>query len=281
MKVYIEYVLIDNLVIDFLILYLTGKILKHKFKWVRILISCVLGASSTIALSLINILSELLLAFKLLIGLVLPLFAFKFKSFKQYLSTFFTFLSFTFLLGGACFALIGMFGSFNSNFSGYDASIPLGLMLIICAVLVKIVTSLTTLIYQKRDCNKFLAKTTLTILGNAISFDGFIDSGNRLYDDKTGLPVIIVATSAFQGQNNNLLKEILKNPKKMARNAHFISVGTLNGETKPMLVFEPDKAEFYYQNKTIQSKIMVGLTYRGFKDVINYDALLHPSLIGG
>ena len=286
MKVYIEYVVLDNLVINFLILLMVSKCLHFKSKWFRLVFASILGTAVAVVLPLINLSQGFSILIKCVLGILMVLVAYKLKNFKTFAISLILFVSLTFLMGGASIALIlVMGGSVNNNYSnmGYDAVLPLWLILSIVASYVWLVSVITKHFYRRRDCLEFMAKVTLEFNGKSVSFSGFIDSGNRLFDNKTGLPVIIVSKSVLKGV---LTKEVMEkieenqtNPNKQLKTAHFISYSTISGQTRPMLVFSPSRLEYVYKGKKIRSEVMVGVASYRFCDSIHYDALLHPSML--
>lgn len=284
MKIYFEYVLIDNIIINFLILLCVAKTLHFNHKNWLLFISSIFGAVVALLLPLINLSQLMLLPLKLISGIIMLLIAFKIKSFKSFIIAFVAFLSFTFLMGGACMGLLLIFGtSINElSLSGYDASVPLGVMLGIISIYVAITIELSKYIYKRRDALQFIGKVKLELNGKQVEFTGFIDSGNRLFDNVTGLPVIIVSSKVLkQILSAEMLTEIYfnKGDSKKLKNAHFIQFATLSGESKPMLVFKPSKCYFSYKGKVVLSNVMVGVTTKSFSDVASYDALLHPSML--
>ena len=282
MKVYFEYVLIDNVIINFLILLCVAKCLHYQYKKILLFLSSIVGGVVALVLPLFNVGVLLQISIKLILGCVMLLIAFKFKSFKKFLIGFLCFVSFTFLMGGACYALLLMFGkSIDSAFYGYDASIPLGLMLAIVATYVMVTIEIAKHIYKKRDACQFIGKIKIQFDNKSVECEGFVDSGNRLFDNVTGLPVIIVSTKVLK---NLLSSEILTNiyfgkNNVQNKNFHFIQFATLSGNSKPMLVFKPQKVLFMFKGKTTECQVIVGITSSKFSDVVNYDALLHPSML--
>ena len=73
MEIYIEYVLIDNLVINALILLCTKKTLKLKTSWLRLGLSSLLGTVVAVMLPLINISSIFLILIKIGLGVLMVL----------------------------------------------------------------------------------------------------------------------------------------------------------------------------------------------------------------
>ena len=286
MSVYVEYVVIDNLIINFLLLKMVSMCLKQNSNYFRLIIASVFGTTIAVVLPLFNLSMVFQILIKFALGIIMVLLAYKVKSFKTFAISLILFISFTFLMGGACVALIIiMGGSIASNYSsmGYDAALPLGVMLAIISCYAWLIKVVVVHFYRRRDCLKFMAKVKLELNGKTAIFNGFIDSGNRIFDNKTGLPVIIVSKHALKDilpqDFINKMEENKTNPSRVLKNAHFIQYSTLSGTARPMLVFKPNCLEYYYDGKIINSKVMVGVADYTFSDSAKYEALLHPSML--
>ena len=132
MIVYVEYVLLDNFIIDFIIFYSVAKILKLKIQKVRIVLACVLGVGFAFAIPFINITNIILFLIKLLMGVILVYVAFSFTKLKQFFLTYLSFIFLTFLLGGICYGLQGFVQStkvINGTIS-YVNDFPVSLIIV-------------------------------------------------------------------------------------------------------------------------------------------------------
>lgn len=285
MKVYIEYILIDNFVLDYLILLITGKVLRLNYKKYRLIVASIIGSVASILSTIIPEHFLLVITYKFVLGIILVLIAFRIERFRRFIGIYLSFICFTFLMGGLSWTMVMMFNLSTTNLgiTGYDSVVPLGVILAGCAICTKLIFRLCLFIYQKRDCEQFLADIEVFVNNKSVKIKGFIDSGNRLFDHVTGLPIIIIATSGLKTiLTQDVFEEFIKktnNDIKKRYNAHFILFQTLSGVSKPMVVFKPDKLLFIYNGRTYQSNVMIGITHMGFKDVSDYDALLHPSML--
>jgi len=115
MEVYIEYVIIDSFIINWLLLWSAVKTMGLKFNWFLCLISSLFGTIVSCLVPLINFSGIALFIIKLILGLLMVLMCYKYKSFKQCIYTFMIFVSYTFLMGGACYAVIILLGGTFEN----------------------------------------------------------------------------------------------------------------------------------------------------------------------
>jgi len=273
MVVYIEFVIIDNMVIDYILLYILFKCLKKKVKWWRLFISCMLGTAVAVMLPLFSINVTLLFFIKLLTGILMVYVCREYKAFKEFVTAAVLFFLFTFLLGGI---IIGMFFmlkidySIESNFN-YISNIPIGIVML-TAFMLGIVLKITfEKLYKKKNVNHFIYDCELCLNNIKICARGFMDSGNQLYDSNTDSPVIITGRNTA----SRLFKEGLFSNGTKAR---FLEFSTIGGRGK-MLIFKIDKLQIYNGGcLNIIDNITLGISPYHIKGNEDYDLILHPAL---
>lgn len=106
MTIYIDVVLIENLLMNYIILYATGIILKIKMKHLRLFFASLIGAIYTIIsyISKVQIYSNFILKF--LLSIVIIYVAFNPQKAKNMWKDILIFYLTSFVFGGAAFALI-------------------------------------------------------------------------------------------------------------------------------------------------------------------------------
>ena len=106
MTIYIDVVLIENLLMNYIILYATGIILKIKMKHLRLFLASLIGAIYTIIsyISKVQIYSNFILKF--LLSIVIIYVAFNPQKAKNMWKDILIFYLTSFVFGGAAFALI-------------------------------------------------------------------------------------------------------------------------------------------------------------------------------
>lgn len=277
MEVYIEYVVIDNIIINSLICLLTGYILKMHYKKWRIFLTSVLGCVVAIFMPFLKIYGIIAILFKLLVGAMLVLTVAKYKSFKEYFINYLVFLTFTFVLGGCCFGIMFMLGSkvtINGLLiNGFEFPISLLLGFVFCYVywLMKLVRYI-----RKDKCiQKYKYKVNLYLNNCKYELDAFLDSGNKIYDE--GKPVMVLSLKSFQKIFKQIPFEKLllhKITNKDLDGAHYIQVGAVNGKSK-MLVFCAQKLEIEIESKLQElNNPTLGLAIGKFQN--QFELLLHP-----
>lgn len=285
MEVYIEYVLIDNFVINYLILLLTKKTMKLRTTFLRMLISSMLGTIVAILLPLFSLPSWAMIFIKIILGLLMVFILSRYYKLKEFLFAFLLFLGYTLFLVGASLATLLAFGTSLDLLAqgGYDIAVPLGIILLIVAIYVYILVESAKYFTRKKDMQPYIKDVKLFLANKEIDLKGFVDSGNKLYDRKTGLPVVIVSMKSLE---KHFSKEVLENlvlengDLGKFKNVHLISYNTISGEPKKMVVFSADKMVIKSGvNEYITNRFMLGVSYKVFNDAVPYDLLLSSNLV--
>ena len=284
MEVYIEYVIIDNLIINYILLFSTLKILGEKPKVFLCLISSIFGTTLAVAFPLFVMPASLSVFYKLFTGIFMLLLSHHFKSIKEFFWGFLVFLGLTFVLGGACYGLVSLVGGRVENFvSGkYEAIVPVSVIIFISFVYVLIIIAITKYIYRRKDMKGFVFAVSISVAGKVLHLTGFVDSGNRLFDPKTQKPIIIVSVYALEKYflPADMASLMFLEETKAFGKPRMVTFSTVDGTTKKMIVFDAENIQIEMGNclKTLDG-VVVGVTFKKFSDAINYDVLLHPQLV--
>ena len=257
MVVFIEYVIIDNLVIDFLILKITFAILGLPFKKGRVLISSLFGTLIALIIPLIYASPFILFAIRFLCGLIMCAIANKHNSKRSYFIFTITFFTITFLFLGA---LLGIFSLFNIE---YSTEISIALMVLPFYIIYKLIGGVVKFLYRQKDIISFTYQIEITINNIVKTAKGFLDTGNGVFDNDS--PVIF-CTKAFFNQFINENFNHLKLKK--------ILITTISGQTENFAI-TIDELKIYMGKKVNIFK-MVSLCVSNI-NFNGYDIILHPS----
>lgn len=259
MTVYIEYVIIDNFIIDYALLKvaltLNGV---EKVKW-RLFACAFLGAGLSLVFPLIDFMPLLSVAIKVLSGVLLVMLSSKFNSVKQGYKTALTFLLLTFAIGGG---IVAIFTAFNLD---YGAEISIALMFLPAIILLRFAISVIKSLVRKRE-SVGLEKECEIILtnGEIIKCRGYLDTGNGLYFND--VPVI-VANKSFAIK---IMASCLPKTYKL-----FYSTASGTGE---MTVFRVNELLIYFGKEVSKIKgVYLGVAKKRIS--ADCDFLLHPDLI--
>ena len=193
MNVYVEYVILDNFVIDTLILLAVALTLKIPYKLYRIALGGLVGCACAVASVFVNGFWTYILKTASLLLMCLVAVGWGKKLFWYILLT----VAYTFVLGGC---IVGLFNLFKVDYlteSGefYDMRVPLFVYVLAVAVVGFLCYSIITYTKQLKTVAPHLANVVVT-LNKDFRASGFCDSGNTLTYD--GKPVCFV-TKKFGG----------------------------------------------------------------------------------
>lgn len=220
MIVYVEYVFIDNLVIDYLIFKLTFYIVGVNYKKWQVILCSILGGAFALIYPLLSVNATLLSIIKVLFGIFLVSISAKYKSLKEFYLTTILFFSLTFFMGGV---VSGIFSLFNIPIE--ETSIAL--MIIPCYAVSKLIFSLVGFFYKRKDVAPYIYVVELKIFNYSYKLRGFLDTGNGVYSKNC--PVIFCERNLFNKLLKKATAENLKNIKK-------INIQTVTGEKNFMSI---------------------------------------------
>ena len=267
MEIIIEISLCTNLFINSFILKLTGYFIRQNPKlW---LLSSFLGAVISIITPLffLSVLSKIIL--QICVAFLMISISFNFKnSFKNFLFIFTVFLLTTFIFGGGCYALQNIIGQ-----------IPLFVIAIFCSFVYFLIKVIFRIQNKKNIVSNFTYKVRLVDGKKEIVEEGFLDSGNMLYDTITKQPVILITYKVFHKLYDNIsLMSILTKTlnESSIKNGHYIKINGI-GQGTSILVFTIDK--LYVGENHFFKNVMLGLSFSGFEKSFGKEILLHSELI--
>lgn len=229
MVIYIEYVLIDNIVMNYLIINFIEATLKNKIRKINKFISCLLGGLMTLLLPYFYTKSLLLFVYKIIVSFSMVIILKKYKSLKNFFTYYILFIAYTFLIGGIIFGIINML-QIDYTISGvmfYSFEFPIGIFVVlglIGVVLGKKV--ITTLKKYLRESN-LLYPIKLFANNLCVEGVGFYDSGNTLNVD--GEFVSIISLDMFMRIYTDIpLEKILLRKIDNLRGIRYIDIKGLN-----------------------------------------------------
>ena len=267
MEIIIEFTLLINFLLNFFIVKITALFLKEKARF------CTLSALLGAAISLIAPLCHLNVICKLIVTVFTAAFmvslSFSFKKIKKFIMIYGSFLGGTFLFGGGCYAATQAFGQLPL--------IVLGLIafgIYICAYFILKARN------KKRVLDNFSFKVKLCINGQEVEEEGYLDSGNVLYDPITNKPIVLITYEVFskffhEDYLNAYMKKI--DPRKF-KCGHYVKINTVASGTS-ILVFNADKLEVLDGDKRTYNDISLGLSFSGFDKSLGKKILLHSELV--
>lgn len=270
MTIYIDLILLENIVMNYIILVATGIISKSRISLIRCFISATIGSMYSILNYFLelNNLSNLLL--KIFISIFMIKIVFDSRKIKLFFKQLMMFYLTSFTFGGVTFMLLFFINPENVVFNGNNlvGIYPIKVT-IIGGIIGFIIISIVAIIL-KNKLNQIIYDLEIMHYKRKINIKTLVDSGNLLKDPITNMDVIIVEKSSLYNllekeaieyidnmlKGNLLEADLDKVNKYKFKLIPFSSLGNENG----MLVgFKPEYVKIYGEEENIRRDIIVGI----------------------
>lgn len=266
MEIEIELALFINLFLNSFILKLSAIFLKeHARFW---LLSALFGSVIALLLPMFSLAWWIKILLIILTCNIMITISFQIKNVKQFLTKFIVVLFCTFLFGGGCYAVQSVVGC-------YPLAVVFGI-----GTVIYIISKIILLREQKKEkIAKFTFNVTLKDGDKVIYEEGYLDSGNVLYDNITKKPIILITFDVFNKlyQNINYINALTKNfDSSLVKDGHFIKINSIGSGTS-ILVFTVD--EIVLNSEKSFKDVAVGLSFSEFDKSFGKKILLNSALI--
>ena len=210
MTIYLDIILLENLVLNYLIIYVTGIISKAKIKQLRIILGSMLGAIFTIISYIVNLKIYSNFVIKIVLSVVIIYISFNSKNIKQLGKQVLLFYLVSFVFAGATIGIIYMGNFKNITIQNGVLVGNYTLRTILVGVVIAYFTILLSykLIKTKISKKDLICDISIKLNNKEIKAKAMLDTGNLLKEPITNTPVIVMEHTLFKGV---LPKEILDN----------------------------------------------------------------------
>lgn len=266
MTIYIEYFLIQNILINFSLLKLIYLTTKSKTSFFKLLLSSIVGSVFSIVAIYVLTNNLIINSIKFIAAILMLLLAFK-QTKKQFATNLILLFLFTYALGGFATSLSS--ATYYTSFGIVTTSkISIEFICFIFIIFTYILEILLKHIKLKIQTNNLIYSTTLTQGNKTLKINSYLDTGNFL--NHNGQPVLILDINSYLKLTNlNLISFYTSK-------AQTIQTSTVSGNNS-LKVFKIDKVEIEINNKTISlnNQLVAINTTNCFKNQ-NYQALISP-----
>lgn len=297
MYVYAEYLILENVIINYIILYVTKKITRTETSKLRLLIAALIGSVYTLVMFFPSLNFMTKFTVKVAISVLIIIFAFNPEKFSNFIRLLSTFYVTAFVFAGATFAL---FYVMNTNFSVYNGvfyikDFPIRFLILgitLSFILIKYVFNYLQIKLGKTDV---LTNVIINLNNKQANIVALVDTGNSLKEPISQRPVIIVEFFAIK----DLLPEKVQNlflenedldldeitdimiesvDEIKLRVIPFKAIGTENGI---LLGFKPDEILIMNEatERKIEEEIVVGIYNNKLSNDNKYKGLLNPEIL--
>lgn len=290
MIIYIDIILLENLVMNFIILYATATILKIKVKIFRLFISSLLGAIYVILeyISSIKLYTSLIL--KIFLGIIIISIAFYPKTIKTLFKDLLIFYLVSFTFGGVATYLIYVLRPQDIVIkNGYYSGTYILKIIFIAAIVGTMILMIAFKVVKNKMTNKDIkCKVKIRFGQKETEISAIVDTGNMLKEPLSGNSVIIVEKNMLSdiipkeildnienilGGNFNKISDDIKNeymPK--IKVIPFSSLGMQNGI---LLGIKPESVKVIDENSEIEKEnVIIGLYEKSLTKRGEYNALI-------
>lgn len=201
MEIYADVLILENCIVNFFLLVLTMKCIKHKCKMITLMSSSLIGGVYTMVILIpqLNLLSYL--PFELAVACIMLRLTYGKTSIFNIIKLLFIFLMLTFTLSGVCFlfslrqnvCLLGKTFKIEKYSVKY---IMLGIMIIYL-----IYSRIIEYMKDKLFTDNFRFKIQFKIGDKQYNFKSFLDTGNELREPITNLPCILIEENMIDDIN--------------------------------------------------------------------------------
>lgn len=293
MTVYIDVLFVINFVVNYVLLLITGKIMRREIKNSRLFLASVLGAFYACFMFFPQIKFMYGFSFKIIASLGLILVSYGTKNVRLFLKTAFVFYLSSFVFGGVTLAIfyftdagLKYGGALNNGIFYFN--LPWKILFFSC-LFAYIVVKVGFGIY-KRDKNFSYKRIKVVFLKNSAYLNALVDTGNLLMDPITNSPVVVAEFESVKTLLPPALIKLFKEDKendlqmvsdavkdteieKRLRMIPFSSLGAQNGI---MLGFKPDSVSV--GNRVI-SNVCIGICTENLSNSHSYNALISPEVL--
>ena len=279
MVYYVEYVFVENFIIDFILLFITGKLIKRVIIFKRLIIASLVGSLYVILTFYIGREFMAFFIVKFSISVLMIIIAFDSKGILTNIRVIICFYITSLIMVGIISALY---------YLTYDK-------LTVNAIIMSIFTGYAALHFFFKEIkdriNRHNYKRTVNVsIGNSSkTFRGYIDTGNELTDPMTGKHVMVVNIDCIKDiLGDELCNKIMEFYDNKCYESLFdennsiilriIKYNTISNSGENMVCIVPDEIEIINNNNSIFIDAIIGIHPKRIS-MDDYDALLFKKLL--
>jgi len=307
MKVYLDVLLLRELLVDGVLLLTTGWIRGFKPKAWRVLLAGSIGALYTMAMVFPSLSSLYHIWIKLFVSILMIYITFGYYSLQSFLRDIISFYIVSFVAAGGMMALYFLLMRSSQEvwanvlFIGgtVTTKLHIGIFYLIASFAIALFLFSSFVKSKKKHqlTESHLAEIEVDIDGQIFTCTGLIDTGNQLYDPLTKYPVMIIEASRLedalpanflkalkQGETNDALM-LLSDEQIQFQWQDRIRIIPFRGVNKGsqfLLAVKPDCVKVNHDGKSFESiKVLIGFDGGQLSGDGSYQAIIHPSMVSG
>lgn len=214
--IYLDVLIILNIYVNYFLFLGTAKLMSLKLHKLRLFLGSMIGGIYSLII-LFDFNTIELIIIKILMGISLVFIVFATKNIVHILKCGLYFFLVNFIYGGFMLAIWMFFAPKNMAYKNgvvyFDIS---ALALIISTIVAYISITVVCSILNKRSAPTQTVNVTITLNGRQTIVNAFADTGNKLCDIFTGLPVIVVEYDSICDVFPDKIRDYFKNPTEFS-----------------------------------------------------------------
>ncbi|MFC3745512.1 sigma-E processing peptidase SpoIIGA [Paenibacillus sp. GCM10012306] len=300
--VYIDLIFATNLLIDGVLLWLTGWLVKLKVSWWRLVLSAVVGALYVVMMFVPELTFLYTFLIKFGLSVIMLWIAFGFGSLQRYLRTMGAFYIINFAAAGGIVGIHYLLQSSGDIWNGimftaagghaYRLKIGMWFVIALLPLVLLCFKVVHTSRMKREQLESYIGEVIVEIDGVIVSCLGLLDTGNRLSDPLTKIPVMVMESSLWETQlpaswkgrltqssADQLLLETDGQSFAWQDRIRLVPYRGVNRSASFMLALKPDRVTIKLDGDTFCSKrVLIGLDGGTLSGDGAYRAVIHPDL---
>ena len=291
MTFYIDIIFLENIIMNYIILYTTGLIVQEKISYLRILISSILGATYVIMLYITQLPIYTNVIIKIVLSVVMIYISFYPNILKKLIKNIVIFYLTSFCFGGAAYYLLyNVSPEQIKNINGVlVGEYPIKIAILGGILGAFVIYISFKIVKRKIDKNSIYYKIEIGYNEKNVEVTTLLDTGNLLAEPITKCPVVIIEEKKLlhilDEESLNILKKgqmdkldyLEEKLKLRCRVIPFNSIGKSNGI---LLGFKPDYIKLYNdEEKKIINDVIVCTCSNKFNKNKKYSGLIGLELL--
>ncbi|WP_048602577.1 sigma-E processing peptidase SpoIIGA [Rubeoparvulum massiliense] len=298
MVVYLDLFLILNGGFNLVLLYFTGRFRQQRISWWRLLLAALIGALYALMILTPTWTFLLSLPIKVLVAAFMCWIAFGFRQFRFYFQILLTFFLLSFSVGGGILGLHYMAQTSGTAYQGVLISWGDGSTISFSILLLGVVLVLWSQIRERSLREKesmlkqWIVEVEIVLFQERITCNALVDTGNRLVDPFSGVPVMLVELKLLQEllpepirrlveqQEQVTMEKLMEVPHEYLPLVRFIPFQGASKGRHLLIAIKPTRLTFVYQGEQrIIEQVWVGIHPEVLATEGSFQAILHPHMI--
>lgn len=270
MTIYLDIVLFENIILNYIILLSTAIISKAKISTFRIFLSSLAGGIFSILNYIVSINNTLGIILKIIISIIMILIAFRDYKIKKLLKELMFFYLTSFTFGGIAFMLLFFISPNNLVIENnhFVGTYPIKVAVLAGGIGFIVITIISIIIKSNLNKKAMICDLEIFYNGKYTKMKTMLDTGNLLKEPISKTDVVIVEKESLEGI---ISSDILKNIKCILKgkwidsdNVHsykfkLIPFSSLGNENGLLIGFKPDYIKIYGEEECIRKNVLIGI----------------------